>query len=240
MHIAICDDDKEELDRISSFLDTYRQERKAPVTYKTFHSSTELLSTAKSGDYALFLLDVIMPGVNGIETAREIRGFDTETKIVFLTSSPEFAVESYAVKARDYILKPVRMERFFSILDSILNEHQNLQEGLTIKTQSGISRILFSKLAFVEVMNKHLYFYMSDGSVREVKAPLAKFENLLFSRPEFVRVHRSYIVNLWQVSELTANGLITHAGKNIPVSRLLYNKVREAYVEQLFLENGVR
>lgn len=239
MQIAICDDDSSELARLSSFLDTYRQDRCAPVTYKTFLSPLELLSTTKSGDYALYLLDVMMPGLNGMETAQEIRSFDTETKIVFLTSSPEFAVESYAVKAHDYILKPARAERLFPILDALLTEQQRPYEGLTVKTQSGITRILFSNLAYVEVMNKRVYFYLVDGSVREATAPLAEFESALLSRPEFVRVHRSYIVNLWQVSELNANGLITHAGKNIPVSRLLYGKVRDAYIEQLFGEKGV-
>lgn len=239
MHIAICDDDTDELAHISSVINTYRQERKAPITYRTFHNATELLSSAKSSDYSLYFLDVIMPGVNGIEAAREVRSFNTEAKIIFLTSSPEFAVESYAVKAYDYLLKPANTKRIYSVLDVLITEYQNPEEGITLKTRSGITRILLSRLAFVEIISKRLHFHMSDGSVREVTASLSEFEGILLARQEFIRVHRSYIVNLWQVSELTANGLITHAGNNIPVSRLLYSKVRDAYVEQLFFEQEV-
>ena len=236
MRIAICDDDKEELARISSFLDKYQREHNASLTYKAFHSGVELLSTVRSGDFALYLLDVIMPAVNGVEVAKEIRSFDTEAKIVFLTSSPEFAVASYTVKAMDYILKPVEEGRLFGVLNELMTDSQKPQEGLTVKAKSGITRILFSRLVYVEVVNKQVYFHLADNSVREVTARLSEFEQPLLARPEFMRVHRSYIVNLFQINELTANGLTTHQGNSIPVSRALYKEVRDAYVKQLFWE----
>ncbi|RYD04112.1 hypothetical protein N752_16145 [Desulforamulus aquiferis] len=236
MHIAICDDDKEELVRISSFLEKYNREHNASLTYKTFHSGVDLLSTVKSGDYALYLLDVIMPAVNGMEAAKEIRSFDTEAKIVFLTSSPEFAVASYTVKAMDYILKPVGEGRLFGVLNELMTDSQKPQQGLTVKSKNCITRILFSRLVYVEVMNKQVYFHLSDKSVREVTARLSEFEQTLLARPEFMRVHRSYIVNLCQINELTSNGLTTHQGKSIPISRILYKEVRDAYVKQLFWE----
>ena len=239
MKISVCDDDSQELERISSFLDTYKRESKVPLTYKTFQSATELISSISSGDYDILLLDILMPGINGMQAAHEIRAFDAGVKIAFLTSSPEFAVESYAVKAYDYILKPVSKDKLFSILDAVIAEELKPLEGLTVKTQSGMARILFSRLAFVEIMNKKLYFHLADGSVREVSASLASFEEELLARAEFVKVHRSYIVNLWQVGELGSKELITHAGKTVPISRLLYGKVREAYMRHLFLEKGV-
>lgn len=239
MKIAICDDDLQELNRISSLIDTYQQETNRSITYKTFQNASELISKMKGGDYNILFLDIMMPGINGMQAAHEIRTFDSEIKIVFLTFSPEFAVESYAVKAYDYILKPVFKEKIFSLLDAVDAEEQKLIEGLTVKTQSGMARILYSRLAFVEIMNKKLYFNLADGSVREVYSSLAAFEKDLLARPEFVKVHRSYIVNLWQVSELGPKELITHTGKIVPISRLLYGKVREAYMKHLFLEKEV-
>lgn len=73
-----------------------------------------------------------------------------------------------------------------------------------------------------------------------MNSTLAAFEDKLLSRPEFVKVHRSYIVNLWQVGEVGPKELITNAGKTVPISRLLYGKVREAYMEHLFVEKGVK
>jgi DNA-binding LytR/AlgR family response regulator len=239
LKIAICDDDSQELAHISSFIDTYRQEKKASLTYQTFQNAIELLSTVNNGDYDILLLDILMPGLTGMQAAHEIRAFDAEVKIVFLTSSPEFAVESYAVKAYDYILKPASKDKLFSILDALIAEEQKPLEGLIVKTQAGMARILFSKLAFVEVINKKLYFHLADGSVQKTSASLAAFEDKLLSRSEFVKVHRSYIVNLWQVGEIRPKEIITHAGNTVPISRLLYGKVREAYMEHLFVEKGV-
>ncbi|NLO38259.1 MAG: response regulator transcription factor [Ruminiclostridium sp.] len=236
MKIAICDDNSQELTRISSFIDTYRRERNVPVVYKTFQSAAELISHVSSGEYGILLLDILMPGINGIEAAHEIRSFDAEVKIIFLTSSAEFAVESYAVKAYDYILKPVSRDRLFSVLDAIAAENQTAMEGLSVKTLSDIVRILFSRLAFVEIMNKKLYFHLSDGGVREATSSLVEFEDKLLARPEFVKVHRSYIVNLWHVSQLGIKELVTHTGKVVPISRLLHGKVREAYMKHMFLE----
>ena len=238
MQIAICDDDRDELAHISSIIDAYRKERCAPVVYKAFYSATELLATTKSGAYDLYLLDVLMPGVGGMEAAKEIRGFDMDAAIVFLTSSPEFAVESYKYKAQNYLLKPADTAQLYPVLDALLEKQQKPAEGMTIKTKNGIAHILFARLSHVEVLNKRVYFHLSDGSVRETAAPLVEFEKELLARPEFIRVHRAYIVNLWQVAELTAGEITTLAGKRLPVSRHNYPKVRDAYVEQRFCRGG--
>ncbi|MEG2871295.1 MAG: LytTR family DNA-binding domain-containing protein [Clostridium sp.] len=238
MKIAICDDDKAELLLISSILNTYKQERKVSMSCDAFQSATELLSTTKSGEYDLYLLDVMMPAVNGMETAKEIRRFDQDTNIVFLTSSPEFAVESYQYRAQDYLLKPAKTEQIFALMDTLLAKVRKPQESFGVKTKTGMARILFDDLVFLEAMGRCLYFHLSDGSVREVVSPFAEFEDILLARPEFVRTHRAYIVNLLQTAELTSNELMTLTGNRVPVSRKNYIKVRDAYVEQLFAKRG--
>ncbi|MEG0397382.1 MAG: LytTR family DNA-binding domain-containing protein [Oscillospiraceae bacterium] len=237
MKIAICDDDDDELIFISSIIDAYKQEQKVPLRCDTFHSATELLAMAKIGEYDLYILDVMMPCVSGMETAKEIRSFDQDTCIIFLTSSPEFAVESYQYKAQDYLLKPAKAAQLYPLLDTLLAKTRKPQESLGVKTKTGMARILFDNIVFLEVMGKHLYFHLTDGSVREAIAPLAKFEDILLARAEFVRAHRSYIVNLLQVAELTTNEVITFIGEKVPVSRQNYTNVRDAYVAQLFVKS---
>lgn len=128
MKIAICDDDLTELNRITAFLDEYSKTNRLPLTCKTFCSSIELASTAMQESYDLYLLDILMPALNGIELAREIRNFDRAADLIFLTSSPEYAVDSYTVKASDYLLKPVQKKRFFAALDDILEQKERLLE----------------------------------------------------------------------------------------------------------------
>lgn len=234
LKIAVCDDDKTELNHMSEFLAAYRIERNVSIIYQLYSNASDLLADLGNNNFDLFLLDVVMPGLNGMDAAKEIRKFDQVTSIIFLTSSPEFAVASYTVKALDYILKPVDRDRLFSVLDSLVLNSVKLKDGLTIKTKTNLSRILFHQLSYVEVYSKRLYFHLIDGSVKEVYAPLSEFEQALIIRPEFIRVHRSYIVNLWQINELHTDELITHQRDRIPVSRSLCSKVKDAYMELLF------
>lgn len=234
MYLAVCDDQTEELERLTKLLCRWQAERGTPFPFKTFRSAAELLDAAEKEAFTLYLLDVMMPGTDGMSAAREIRGFDDTADIVFLTSSPGFAYESYGVRALDYLLKPIRPELLFPILDRVCQRERRPQEGLTLKSGSTLIRIPFAQLAFVEVMGKHLYFNLADGSVREIYSSLSDYEPLLLSRPEFMRSHRSYIVNMLQVSELSPSGIRTFSGKNLPVSRLLYQQLQRDYMHLLF------
>ena len=217
MNVAVCDDWIEELDTLMGVLERWQSERKAALRYKVFRSAAEMLDAAREEQFTLYLLDVMMPGMDGITAAREIREFDSTADIVFLTTSPGFAYESYSVHALDYLLKPIRAELLFPLLDRLWLREQKPKEGLTLKCGATLIRVLFSQLAYVEVNGKHLYFNLTDGTVHEVFGTLREYEPLLLWQPEFMRIHRSYIVNMLQISELSAAGVRTFSGKNLPV-----------------------
>lgn len=234
MYIAVCEDQIEELKLFLDLLSRWQTQRQTAMRVKSFRSGAQLLEAAEREAFTLYFLDVMMPGMDGIAAAREIRGFDDIADIIFLTSYPNFAYESYSVRALDYLLKPVRAELLFPILDRISLREQKPQEGLTLKSGSTLIRVLFSQLAYVEVSGKHLYFNMTDGSVHEVSGKLKEYECQLLSRPEFMQTHRSYIVNMLQAAEFSQTGVRTFSGKNIPVSRLLHSKLQKEYINLLF------
>ena len=118
---AFCDDDLSVLNELHVLMDNYRVERNQEITYTAFHSPLELIAQIEKGmRFDILFLDVLMPGVNGIETAQEIREYDSAMKIIFLTSSAEYAVESYTVNAYFYQLKPIWPESFYRLMDSVL------------------------------------------------------------------------------------------------------------------------
>lgn len=219
---------------LTGLLDRWREERRLPLRYRAFPGASPLLDAAQKERFTLYILDVILPGPDGIDTAREIRTFDDTAGIVFLSSSPDFAYQSYSVRAMDYLLKPVAAETLFPILDRLALEEQRPQEGLTVKCGSTLVRVPFSQLAYVEVNRKRLYFNLTDGRVQEASGTLSDCEFLLLKRPEFIRVHRSYIVNMLQLEKLSPSGLRTFSGKDLPVSRLLYPQIQKEYLELLF------
>ena len=234
MYIAVCDDQLEELDALINLLNLWQNKHLVPLRIKTFRSGIELLNAAESEPFTLYLLDVMMPGTDGLEVAREIRIRDDAADIVFLTSSPGFAYESYRVHALDYLLKPVRSDLLFPILDRLYLRDQKPQDSLTVKSGSTLIRIPFSQLSFLEVNGKHLYFNLTDGSVKEVCGTLHEYEGLLIKRAEFMQVHRSYIVNMLQVAELSHTALRTFSDRELPVSRRLYPQLQKDYMKLLF------
>ncbi|MBQ4610465.1 MAG: response regulator transcription factor [Clostridia bacterium] len=234
MYIAVCDDMADELKNLTGLLEQWQKERNTALRYHAFNDAGTLLDAARRERFTLYLMDVMMPGTNGIDAAKEIRCFDDAADIVFLTTSPGFAYQSYGVHALDYLLKPISPELLFPILDKISLREQSPREGLVLKAGSTLIRVPFSQLTYVEVSGKHLYFNMTDGSVNEVAGSLKEYEGLLLERPEFMRIHRSYIVNMLQAKELSPAGLITFSGKNLPVSRLLYQQLQKDYMKLLF------
>ena len=155
---------------------------------------------------------------------------------MFLTSSPEYAVASYSVRAHHYLLKPASEEKLYPILDRLMDEFRRPEDALRIKTQVSVLSLPYGKIEYMEVNAKTVYFYLTDGGVREVAGSLAEYEQVLLKRPGFVKVHRSYLVNLQWVQELRQRELVTAAWRRIPVARAVYPQVRTAFTNFLFEE----
>lgn len=234
MRIAICDDDEQELARLSALITEYQMSREVSLDCRLFHNGTELLCDVKGGDYDLVLLDVLMPGVNGIQAAQELRELDKNVKLIFISASPEFALESYSVDAYHYLLKPADADTFFALLDRVVSELSSQEEqGFVLKSRRGILRVSYANLEYVEVINKTVSFHLVDGTIHETAAALADMEGKLLARPEFLKPHRSYLINLSHVRAVGANCIVTKRGSSIPVSRQRRSQVQDAYMHFL-------
>lgn len=229
MRVAVCDDDERELNHLAALIAEYQLSRGVKWECRFFRSSVDFLCDAKVKEYDLVLLDVVMPGVNGMKAAQELREKDKNVRLVFISLSSEFAVESYSVDAYQYLLKPVEGNVLFNLLDNIQRELavQN-EQGLVLKNREGAVRLAFAEIEFVEVMNKKVFFHLTGGSVREVTAALAELEGKLLSRPEFIKTHRSFIVNLSCVQSVGMNDVVTKGGDHVPVSRKRHGLVQGA------------
>lgn len=179
MYIAVCDDQIEELEKLSALLQAWQSDRRSDVRFQTFRSGGQLLDAARAERFTLYLLDVLMPGMTGMDAAREIRSFDAAADIIFLTTSPGFAYESYGVRAAEYLLKPINAKLLYPVLDKLYLREQKPQDGLTVKSNGMLVRLPFSQLSYVEVNGKHLFFNMADGTVYEVAASMREYEGAL-------------------------------------------------------------
>lgn len=234
MRIAICDDDEKELSHLSELIAKYEISRGINIDCHSFHNGIDFLSTIKGGEYDLVLLDVLMPGISGMQIAQELRKSDENVKLIFVSASSEFAMESYSVGAYHYLLKPTDANALYPILDRVENELSvQKEQKLILKTREGVVGVSFTSLEYVEVINKSVSIHLADGTIRRVTSTLADFEEMLLLRPEFLKTHRSYLVNLSYIKSVDMNCVVTKNGHRIPVSRQRRNQVQETYIHFL-------
>ena len=240
MKIAICDDNISDLSNMVSIVNDYKalQRDKHKIEYTAFHSAVDLIAAMESGQqYELVLLDVLMPLMTGIDAAKEIRQFNPDVKIIFSTSSPDYAVESYTVSAYYYALKPIWKEKLFILLDKVISEME-IPTGvsLLIKSKTGLTRFYIDRLEFAEVIGRTILYHMTDKSVIEASGSITELEKELLSNLCFIKPHRSYIINMEHVSTLSQREIKMQSLTLVPMAKANYNTVKSAYMSYVFKE----
>lgn len=239
--IAFCDDNLSTLNELNVLLNRYHTERSHDITYTAYQSPLELLADIEKGvSFDILFLDVIMPGENGINIAREIRQYDNAAKIIFLTSSSEFAVQSYTVNAYFYQLKPIQVENFFKLMDSVIDDCQKSRLcGLILQCKNGISRIDLEKLEYCEVIGRTLLFHMKNGSVMESTGSLNDLCGTLAPYKNFLRPHRSFLVNMEYVRNISQKTITMDSGAEIPIPHGKRSAIKNLYLEYAFSRKQV-
>ena len=234
--IAFCDDDMEVLHQMNELLDRYRVERNEDITYAAFQSPFELLTEIEKGIRPdILFLDVVMPGQNGMDVAKEIRQYDTNMKIIFLTSSPEFAVESYTVGAYFYQLKPIWEESFFRLMDSVLSEcEKKKKNSLILRSKDGITRIDLQQLEYCEVLGRKLLFHLENGAVLESAGSLDDLAGQLMQYSNFFRPHRSFLVNMEYIQNISSRSIKMVNDAEIPIPHGKCSEIKNTYMEYAF------
>ena len=239
--IAFCDDELSTLNELRILLDQYCVERNREIRCTAFHSPFDLLTEIEKGArFDILFLDVLMPGETGIDAAAEIRNYDSNVKIIFLTSSAEYAVQSYTVGAYFYQLKPIWAESFFRLMDSAISTCEKEQaDSLILRCKNGLTRIELRQLEYCEVVHRTLFIHMTDGNVLESIGSMEELSKQLVPSGRFIRPHRSYLVNLECVQSLSYQAIIMSCQAKIPIPRGKYQEIKDAYLEYAFRDRQV-
>ena len=221
---------------MNELLDRYRVERNEDITYAAFQSPFELLTEIEKGIRPdILFLDVVMPGQNGMDVAKEIRQYDTNMKIIFLTSSPEFAVESYSVGAYFYQLKPIWEESFFRLMDAVLAEcEKKKKNSLILRSKDGITRINLQQLEYCEVLGRKLLFHLENGAVLESAGSLDDLAGQLMQYSNFFRPHRSFLVNMEYIQNISSRSIKMVNDAEIPIPHGKCSEIKNTYMEYAF------
>lgn len=234
IRIVVCDDEKTDLDRISDIVQNWAEEKGIEIELQVFSNGDDLLLQTTVSHMDVILLDIIMPMLNGMDTAKELRKHDSAVSIIFLTSSPEFALESYDVKARGYLLKPVDEKKLKDLLDDVSQILLEEPKHLIVKTEYGYKKLYYHEIEWVEVQNKTILFFLRDGKQIKTFGTLHSFEDKLEDSLGFFKCHRSYIVNILNIDTYNVSEIIMKSGQRIPIARGYGKAFQEAYFNFMF------
>lgn len=239
--IAFCDDELSVVNEIRVLLDRYCAGHNQEIGWTAFHSPLELLSEIENGLRPdILFLDVIMPVENGINVAKEIRQYDNTVKIIFMTSSTEYAVESYMVGAYFYQIKPICEEKFFPLMDAVVSECESVkQSSLVLRCKGGITRVCLAKLEYCEVVGRTLLFYMEDGKVLESSGSLDELCDKLALHDNFLRPHRSFLVNMEYIQSISYKSITMDNSAEIPIPHGKCSEIKNRYLEYVFSRRQV-
>lgn len=233
MHIALCDDDQQDLNRLRSLVEEYKTNHFPTLTYEVFLNPLELADKIKKAYFDLLILDIVMPNQTGIELATEIRGWNRQIPIIFITSSPEFAIKSYTIQAQDYLLKPVKESDFFISVDRQIQKLIQNESRVLFHTSNGMLQLSVSSINYIEATNRKVYVVQLNNDVTEITDTIYDLEVRFAKYSYFSRPHRSYLVNLFHIKKLDKDGLHTSNGNCIPIARANMNKLKTQYMQTL-------
>lgn len=202
LRIAICDDMPDFLTSVKGQLEQW-EDTPEKFVIELFKDGDSLLESHTAKPFDIILLDVIMPLFNGIETAAEIRRFDKSVKIVFLTSSAEYAVDSYTVHANNYLLKPVDSDKLFHCLSDLYTDILNNAKCITVNSSAAVHRVEVRNIEYIEAHGKKVLLVLTDGSMIESNNPFYYFQDKLLLDDGFFKCHRSYIINIYRIVTYT-------------------------------------
>lgn len=234
LRIAICDDMENELRHIAALTKLFLTERSLTAEIREFAHPDALLTACETEPFHIFLLDMVMPMVSGLELGRNIRRISTDAQIIYITTEPGFALDAYAVNPLHYLLKPVDQAALFAALELAVEKTHFGEESLvTIKTHSGLRTISVDDIACCEYTRHTAVYTLVNGDYCHTTTLSESFTEhiipLLCDR-RFIQPHVAFVVNMSSVERLDKSGFTLRGGTFVPVSRKQYTAARNTYL----------
>ncbi len=225
--IAICDDLESDRDYLKDLLNKWANDYSHLLNIDTFSSAESFLFHYEEvKDYDILLLDIEMGLMDGVSMAKKIRQDNDAVQIIFITGYSDYIAEGYEVNALHYLMKPVKEEKLFSVLERAIEKISKNDVVLNMDSANGMVRVPIYQIRFAEVFGNYVTIHANDEVV--VKMTLNEIEKLLDER--FYRVGRSVIVNLNEVSRVTKTEIKLLDGTSIHLPRGAYDGVNRAII----------
>ena len=232
--IAVCDDESIYQACIVESLQHYFAARPSLVNeISVFADGAVLLAdVAEHGAFDLYLLDILMPEMNGIELGRRLRSKGDRGELIFLTNSNDFAADSYDVAAFFYLLKPVQQEKLFSVLDQVIEKiHKRHQAVVIVQTTEGTRRIKLEDICYAERVGRCMRYYCTNDTIDTptIRQPFREMAAPLLADRRFWLCGASFVLNFQHVSGVTGQTALLDNGKAVVLPRTAAVEFKKAW-----------
>lgn len=240
IQIAIVEDETPHGELLEQHIESWRQQRgTADVRVQRFCHAQAFFFAWEEETYDMIFLDIQMPGINGMETARKIREKDERVRLVFTTGIPDYLQEGYEVEALRYLLKPIAREKVWECLDRLLQEPQE-EPTLIFQTGEGVVKLREQQIEYLEARGHYTICRLRPGKQAsdwvgenaeelQLRESFSEICDRLAQRP-FIRCHRSYLCHIAHIHRVEKTEILLESGNRIPVSRRMYETVVKAFI----------
>lgn len=228
INLAICDDNKEYLDEVALIAAGYFKSINTPCSIRKYMRPQTLLADSLGIRFDLMILDIIMPGMTGMELARELRGKNVDAEIIFVTSNSEYALESFDVFPLTFITKPIDGEKLAKALGIFTKKH-DISPSLEVKNDLGEKvSIRTDSIAYIKSQGHTVIYYLDDGET--ISSSSENFTTACDKMPGFFyRCHRCYSVNMKKVFSIDRYEFTLEDKTKIPISKNDYLEAKRRF-----------
>lgn len=198
-------------------LERYAKENSLSLETSIFQNGYEFLDAEEEFDAVL--MDIDMPGLNGMEVAEKLREKNKTIDIIFTTNLPQFAVDGYKVQALDFVIKPVTFPNLSFAMEKVVEKKRNIVNGSFFLRIGGFARRIHNEeVLYIEMVNHYIVLHETDMEPVRIRGSLKMIDDLL--NPEiFVKINSGIIINISKVSSFENGLVLMEDGSNLPLSR---------------------
>lgn len=239
LRIWICDDLADQRKMIRDAAEDYLRRSGYCADFRIFCNAMEFMeSLDHDGGCEIALLDICMPGISGTEIAKEIRQRGDATEIIFLTTSEEYAVQAFSLKAAHYLVKPFTQAQFD---EAMARASEHLQKDgdryLNARGEGGeMHRLKLDEVQYIESFRHSQEVHLTDGSILKMRFSLSSvlLEAEHLSPGQFFSPYKGYIVNMKAVESIDSKRMILRCGAEIPIPRGTYREIKDKFFDYMF------
>lgn len=228
LKIAICEDEKKERELIKDYLINILNEINISYEILIFNSGEELFNNYPK-DIDIFLLDILMDKLNGMDTARKIRETDNKAEIIFITSLIEYALEGYEVRAYRYLIKPVKYDDLKTHILNCIKEIDIKNKHIIIKEQGNRIKLDISEITYIEVQKENITIHTLNQTY-ETKGTMNNIEKEI-NCSRFYRCHKSFLINLEHIKSIKQYIAILENSDEVPISRYRFKDTKDRFFD---------